>query len=217
MKKSRDFITYYIDLTKPISKELEKKAKSCINSGVKIRPFNRLRTNKELKWWIKLFLETFEDHWGYTPAPAEEVKSRFGIKQLRWFVDSNLFLIAEYNGKPIAYLFSTPEYNQIFKKMKGSLDPYQLLKFLSMKNQINVGKMQYIGIKKEYRNINVGSCLNYEALVVMKNKGYIGSEVGVIDEKNTVAHKTISITGAKPYKRYRVFEKTIDKNNSEGA
>ena len=217
MKKSRDFITYYIDLTKPIPKELEKKAKECIKSGVKIRPFNRLRTNKELKWWIKLFLETYEDHWGYTPAPAREVKSRFGIKQLRWFVDSNLFLIAEYKGKPIGYLFSTPEYNQIFIKMKGSLNPFQLLKFLFMKNRINKGKMQFIGIKKEYRNINIGACLNYETIVEMKNKGYIGSEVSLIDEKNTAAHKIISITGAKPYKRYRVFEKTIYKKKSEGA
>lgn len=210
MKKARDFITYYIDLTKPLPIKLKEKAQQCIGSGIKIRPFNRLRTKKELKWWVDLFLETFADHWGYVLVSADEVKSRFGVKQLRWFVDPKLFLIAEYNGSPIAYIWSTPEYNQIFQKMNGRLGPYQLLKILLTKNQINKGKLQFIGIKKDFRNKNIGSCLNYETLIEMKRRGYIGAEVGVIDEQNAIANSTIVKTGAKKYKRYRVFEKNIN-------
>ena len=210
MKKARDFITYYIDLTKPLPIKLKEKAQQCIESGIKIRPFNRLRTKKELKWWVDLFLEAFADHWGYVPVSAEEVKSRFGVKQLRWFVDPKLFLIAEYNSSPIAYIWSTPEYNQIFQKMNGRLGPYQLLKILLTKNQINKGKLQFIGIKKDFHNKNIGSCLNYETLIEMKRRGYIGAEVGVIDEQNAIANSTIVKTGAKKHKRYRVFEKNIN-------
>jgi len=210
MKKARDFITYYIDLTKPLPIKLKEKAQQCIESGIKIRPFNRLRTKKELKWWVDLLLETFADHWGYVLVSAEEVKSRFGVKQLRWFVDPKLFLIAEYNGSPIAYIWSTPEYNQIFQKMNGCLGPYQLLKILLTKNQINKGKLQFIGIKKDFRNKNIGSFLNYETLIEMKRRGYIGAEVGFIDEQNAIANSTIVKTGAKKYKRYRVFEKNIN-------
>ena len=115
MKKARDQLVYYIDLTKPIPKQLQEKSQQCSASGVKIRHFNRMRTNKELKWWIELFLQTFEDHWEYVPVSAMEVKSRFGIKQLRWFVDARLFLVAELDGSPVAYLWSTPDYNQIFQ------------------------------------------------------------------------------------------------------
>ena len=71
MKKVRDQLFYYIDLTKPIPKKLEEKARQCVLSGVKIRSFNRLRTQKELKWWVKLFLETFSDHVGYVPVPED--------------------------------------------------------------------------------------------------------------------------------------------------
>ena len=114
MKKVRDFISYYIDLSKPLPQQLKEKAQHCKDSGIKIRPFNRLRTQKELNWWINLFLESFTDHWGFVPTSTEEVRSRFGVKQIRWAVDQKLFLIAEYNELPVAFLWSTPEYNQIF-------------------------------------------------------------------------------------------------------
>ena len=210
MKKIRDFITYYIDLTKPLPDKLKENAQQCIEFGVKIRTFNRLFANRELKWWVELFLETFAGQWGYVPVSTEEVKSRFGVKQVRWFVDSKLFLIAEYKGSPIAYIWSTPEYNQIFKNLNGRLGPYQLLKILLSRKQINKGKLHFISIKKEFRDKNIGSFLNYETLVEMKRRGYIGAEVGIIDEQNAIAHSTIAKTGAKKYKRFRVFEKIIN-------
>jgi len=209
MKKTRDLLLYYIDLTKPIPAELEKKARICVESGIKIRKFNRLRTKKELKWWIGLFLETFADHWGYVPVSAQEVKTRFGVKQMRWFVDPSLFLIAEIKGLPVAYIWSTPEYNQIFQKIKGRLGPFQILFLLFKKGRINKGKLHLIGIKKEFRGYNIGSCLNYEILVNMKNRGYVSAEIGWVDEKNVAVHKIIAITGAKIYKKHRVFDKNI--------
>jgi hypothetical protein len=209
LKKSRDLFLYYIDLTKPIPKELEEKARQCIDSGIQVRPFNRLRTQKELKWWVELFLETFSDHWGYVHVSAEEVKTRFGVKQIRWFVDPRLFLVAEYKGQPVAYIWSTPDYNQIFQKMNGRLGPFELLRYLYTKRKINSGKLHLIGIKKEYRNQNIGSFLNYKILMEMKNRGYAGAEVGWIDEQNAIAHTTIAITGATLYKKHRVFEKDL--------
>jgi ribosomal protein S18 acetylase RimI-like enzyme len=209
MNKVRDQYLYYIDLTQPLSYKLKQGAQQCKKSGVKIRPFNRLHTTKELNWWIDFFMETFEDHWGYVPVSAEEVKLRFGIKQLQWFVDSRLFLIAELDNSPVAYLWSTPDYNQVFQRMNGRLTPNQILRFLWLKKHIKRGKLHLIGIRKKFRNQQIGSYLNYEVLKEMKQRGYIGAEVGWIDEKNTAAHATISKTGATLYKKFRVVEKKI--------
>lgn len=209
LKKSRDFFHYSIDLTKPLPKDLEEKARQCLLSGIQVRPFNRLRTRRELKWWIKLFLETFSEHWGFVPVSPEEVKTRFGVKQLRWFVDPGLFLIAESNGSPVAYLWSTPEYNQVFQNMHGRLGPVEAFRFLVTQRKINAGKLHFIGIRKGFRQQNIGSLLNYKVLVEMKNRGYTYAEVGWIDEHNTIAHTTIAITGATVFKKHRVFEKDL--------
>jgi hypothetical protein len=163
-----------------------------------------------MKWWIDLFLETFSGHWGFVPVATKEVKTRFGVKQIRWITDPSLFLIAEYNNSPVAYIWALPDYNQIFKKMNGRLGPYQIFQALIDRRHINIGRMPIIGIKKEFRNKNIGSYLNYLILVEMKKRGYIGADVGWIDEKNAVAHSTIAITGAKLYKKFCVFDKDLN-------
>jgi len=141
IKKARDFLIYYIDLKKPISNKLLEKAQKCAASDIKIRPFNRLHTQKELKWWIKFFLECFAYHWRYVPVSEDEVRSRFGVKQMRWFVEPRLFIIAEHNNSPVAFIWFTTDYNQIFQKMNRILGLFHILPFLIKKQQIN---------KKEY-------------------------------------------------------------------
>jgi len=206
MKKIRDLVLYYIDLTKPIPPKLEEKAKECATSGVVLRPFHRFRTGKELAWWVDFFLETFAEHWGYVPVSPEEVRTRFGVKQLRWIVDPRLFLIAEFKGSPVAYLWATPDYNEIFQKMNGRLGLWNILKFFYTRRRIRTGRLHLIGIKKDFRDRNIGSYLNYAALIAMKKRGFIGAEVGWIDEENTAAHNTMAVTGGTVYKKYRVFE-----------
>jgi hypothetical protein len=209
LKKTRDFFHYTIDLTHPLPKELEEKAQHCLSSGITLRTFKRLQTGNELKWWTKLFLDTFSEHWGFVPVSPAEVKTRFGVKQLRWFVDTKLFLIAESNGQPVAYLWSTPEYNQVFQKMHGRLGPIEAIRFLFAQRTINAGKLHFVGIRKDFRHQNIASLLNYRALREMKNRGYVRAEVGWIDEQNTIAHSTIAYTGAVVYKKHRVFEKKL--------
>jgi len=57
MKKSRDLLVYYMDLKDHIPEYLKEAAKRCEENGVKIRGFNRLRTGKEMKWWVELMKE----------------------------------------------------------------------------------------------------------------------------------------------------------------
>ncbi|HVQ00625.1 MAG TPA: hypothetical protein VMT57_03840 [Candidatus Thermoplasmatota archaeon] len=209
MIKVRDFFDYYVDLTRSIPDQLKQRADDCAASGVKIRRFRRLRTGTELRWWVPLFLETFSDHWGFVPVSPEEVTTRFGVKQLRWTVDPRLFLIAEVEGEPVAYLWATPDYNQLFQSMDGRLGPVQYLQVLIGMRRITTGKLHFIGIKNACRHRHVASYLNYAALMEMQRRGYQGAEVGMIDEMNPHAHQTIAITGATRYKTHRVFEKSL--------
>lgn len=213
MRKAKDLFSYYVDLKKPLPETLSEKAEQCLESDIHIRRFNRLRTNKELDWWIDFFLKTFSDHWGFVPVSPKEVRLRFGVKQMRWIVDPGLFFIAEQNGTPVAYLWGTPEYNQILKQMNGRLTFFGFLSFLLRKKTIDKGILHLIGISKNLRHHQVASCLNYLALIEMKKRGFKGAEVGWIDADNKIAHKTISLTGARIFKKYRVFEKEITGQN----
>jgi len=215
MNKSRDQLIYYIDLKQPIPDCLKKTAEHCREKGVKIRRFNRLRTRKEMKWWVKMMIDTFSDHWGYVPVSSNEVKKRFGIKQVRWFVDSQLFLVAEIDKQPVAFIWATPDYNQVFKKMKGNLGLIGIFKFLWNEDKTNQGKLNLIGVKREYCNQGIASYLNYCAMLEMKRRGYVGAEIGWVDDQNAASKRIIEKTGAKMYKKFRVFEKDIQDKKKE--
>jgi len=214
MSKCRDLILYSINLTQPLPHQLKKKHILSSKQDISIRPFNRWRIGKEFIWWIPMLLRTFSKHWGYVPIEEEEVLSRFGIKNLRWHIDPRLFLVAEHKGRPIAYLWATPDYNQLFKSMNGKFGFLDYFKVFFRRNSITQGKLHLIGIEEKFRHHAIGSSLNYAVLDEMKKRGYDTAEVGWIDEENQIAHTTISITGAIPYKKHRVFEKKIE--NQEG-
>jgi hypothetical protein len=208
--KLKDFNGYYIDLTKPIPNELVKIAQYVKNKNVKIRKFNRLKSKKEIEWWSKFMISSFIDHWGYTPVNKEEIKSRYGVKNIRWFVDNNLFLIAEKDDVPIGFSWTFPDYNKFFKTKKGKVNIKSYLNLYLKKYKIREANMNIIGINKEFHNNGIASLLNYSTISELKKRGYKGAEIGITDEENIASQKIIQRTGAKLHKIYRVYEKRIN-------
>jgi hypothetical protein len=210
MKKLKDLVSYNVNLNKKISnQEIIKCKKKCEKMGIKIRKFKSYKFKKEMEWWIDIFMNEFQDHWGYTSIPYEEVRSRFGIKQLRWIVDSDLFLVAEKNNKPIGFRLSLPDYNLIFKKFNGKFGILELLYVINNRKKINRGRFIAMGIKKEYRGKGIGTCLNYHTILEMNKRGYLSAEYGWIDENNIASKKAGEKIGGHLYKIYRVYEKNI--------
>jgi len=209
LKKSKDLVSYHVNLSKSIPSKIKETAKRCEESGIKIRPFNRFKFKSEMDWWLKMFMEEFSDHWGYTDVSLDEVKTRFGIKQLRWILDTGLFLVAEIDNKPIGFRWTLPDYNQVFKKLDGKLGLIGSIKVLFTRHKINRGRFIVMGIKKKYRGKGIGTCMNYHNLVEMKKRGYVSAEYGWIDENNIASRKAGENIGGTHYKTYRVYEKDL--------
>jgi len=210
MKKHRDLLNFSVDLTKPLSNELRDIAqKTATKYHLHLRKFNRWKSRSELNWWIPFFLKTFSSHWGYIPVENDEVRKRYGLRNIRWVIDADLFIIAEDSTGPVGYLWGTPDYNQVFKKIDGPIDLFSALKNIGTLRSIDYGKLNVIGIKKEYQNKQLALLLNYEILVRMQKRGYKSADIGWIDEKNTAALKVIEKMDATPHKKFRVFEKDI--------
>jgi hypothetical protein len=76
--------------------------------------------------------------------------------------------------------------------------------------KINRGRFNFVGIKKDWQGKSLGSAMNYYTMLEMKQRGYPGAECGWIDEENIASQRTIEKTGAKFYRKYRVYEIKID-------
>jgi GNAT superfamily N-acetyltransferase len=155
-------------------------------------------------------IKTFTKHWGYIPVKKDEIKERYGIKNIRWFLDKKLFLIAEKDGKPIGFSWTFPNYNQLFKNINGKFNFIDYLRFYSNIKKINQANMNIIGIEKNFQKKGIASLLNFNTISELKKRGYKSAEIGVVDEYNIPSQKIIQKTGAEPYKKFRIYEKIIN-------
>lgn len=208
-EKSRDLVSYHIDLTKPIPESVSFTATKCLEQGITIRPFNRFNYKKDIRLWFTLLHEIFSDHYGYTPATFEEVKLVYGIKYLKYVMNPRLFLFAEKDNQTIGFRISVPDFNIIFQRIQSKFNLIGLLRFLWYWPHIDRGRFIMMGIKKEYRGMQIGSALNYYTLLEMKRKRYRCAEYGWIDENNIASLRAGEKIGGIPSKKYRIFEKQI--------
>lgn len=210
LKKSRDQFVYCIDLSKPTAEVLGEAVQSCEEKGFSIRCFRRFAIKDEMKWWMPLMKETFQHHWCYIDVGEEEILNRFGVKDLFWTVDPELFMVLLFEGRPVGFKWSLPDYNQLLKRFNGKLGVWQMLQFLMLQRRITRGKFNLVGIEKQFRRMGVGSFMNYYTIELMKKRGYTSASCGWIDEKNVASCRTIEKAGAKISEKFRVFEKKID-------
>jgi hypothetical protein len=216
-KKLKDLVSYNIELDKEIisKKDYNNSIQKSKELGIKIRKFDRFNFKGEMNWWTELLISEFKDHWGYTSISKDDVKNRFGIKQLRWIVDPPLFLVAENDNLPIGFRWSLPDYNLIFSKFNGKFGFFQLLYLLFNKRKINRGRFIIMGIRKDFRSKGIGTLLNYYTILEMKKRGYLRAEYGWIDEENIASRKSAEKIGGDLYKIYRVYEKNIRQINEK--
>ncbi len=208
-RRAREQLLYRVDLTKSLSRNLVEIEEKWRIKGVNIRYFNRLRVNKELSWWIPFTMKVFSNHWGYVPVSYDEVRSRFGIKELRWFIDPHLFIIAERNDEPIGFLWAIPDYNQVIKRFNGRINMMSFLKFLWFRRYIESGKLHLIGVKEDFRGEGLALYMNYKVLLEMKKRNYRSAEIGWVDAENKASRRVVEKTGAQLYKKYMIYRYSL--------
>jgi hypothetical protein len=120
-----------------------------------------------------------------------------------------LVIIAELDGKPIAFAFALPNLNEVIKRINGRLTPWGILKFLYYRKKIKGVRVLVFGILKEFRHTGVSYMLYSELDKNSIGKGYEWCETSWQLEDNEPVNRFVESLGGKVYKKYRIFEKKI--------
>jgi len=206
---TRDLVAFYMPAEKEapqrITRVVERIRKS---SGITLRNINMARLNDELKVIHMLYNLTLTKNWGFVPITYEDLQSVAG--ELKAFVDPTMVMIAEKNGEPIGFSLMFPNINEIMWKVKKSPRWLRVIKFIwyLKTSHPREARLAVLGVHPEYRNAGLGALFYYETLIRGQKK-YIGGELSWVDSENVDIIKGITLMGAKPYKRYRLFEKQL--------
>lgn len=179
-------------------------------SEITIRKINMKNFKEEADKLRDVYNKAWDKNLGFVPMNDEEYD--YQAKDLKMILDPDFCLVAEQHGKIIGFGAAIPDINEILVKIKrGRLFPTGLLKLLWNKKKVSGLRILLLGVVEGYRKMGIEACLYGNIIKAYKAKGLKYAEASWTLEHNDLVNNAIIAIKGDPYKKYRIYEKSIAK------
>lgn len=176
--------------------------------GIQIRPFNLKNADVEFARVKEIYNDCWSANWGFVPLSDAEMKDI--QKSVLTFADPDLAFFIYYDDEPAAVCIIFPDVNPLLKRLNGRVGLLGLLKVLLYRGEITGLRCLMLGVKEKYRQLGVPMLVFHHIFEVVRKKAkYNYLEMGWTLEDNDAVNTLALEAGAKPYKKYRIFRKTL--------
>ncbi len=208
LKKAMDLLAYKLISNDPIPERVQTVAdRMRRRAGITLRSINMSDFDNEARRINSIYRDAWEKNWGFVPMTEEEFFHM--ARQLKQIIDPNLVIIAEHEGKPVAFSLAVPDVNQALIHLNGKLLPVGLLKLLwhtKIRNKIDGARIIMLGVMPRFQKRGIDSMLYVSTYQRGVERGYAWAELSWILETNDLMRRGAEQLGAKMYKRYRIVE-----------
>ncbi|TET96004.1 MAG: GNAT family N-acetyltransferase [Candidatus Zixiibacteriota bacterium] len=208
LKKAMDLLAYKLISDDPIPERVQTVAdRMRRRAGITLRSINMSDFDNEARRINSIYRDAWEKNWGFVPMTEEEFFHM--ARQLKQIIDPNLVIIAEHEGKPVAFSLAVPDVNQALIHLNGKLLPVGLLKLLwhtKIRNKIKGARIIMLGVMPRFQKRGIDSMLYVATYQRGVERGYTWAELSWILETNDLMRRGAEQLGAKMYKRYRIVE-----------
>jgi hypothetical protein len=213
--KAKDFYAWWYTSGQIEERTRRVAEKTLALPNVKVRTMDLKQFRREVEIVRDIYNSAWSGNWGFTPFTAEELE--IIATEYKMFVDPEIALVAEVDGKPAAMCFAVPDVNELTKDFDGELmrNPLNLVKlFFRLKfKRPKHARLILLGVKEEFRASHrygtLAAVLYVEVARRGGARGYVGGELGWTLEDNALINRGIERMGARKYKTYRVYEKAL--------
>jgi hypothetical protein len=168
---------------------------------------------KKFKEAVTTFKGLFNEAWstvnnhGWVPLTDAEFDVITG--DLKQITDPDLVMLARVDGKVVGGVICLPDYNEIFRKWKGKIFPFNFIDMFTKKRKIKCLRIVILGVLPEYQKKGLDAIMYYEIMERGMAKGMTWAEASYIVEDNLPMFKPLMNIGGEIYKTYQVMEKNI--------
>ena len=218
-EKAKDLLAFHIDLANIPMDRLSRIAAKVRerNPTVSLRPVLKKTLEQDIAKVKEVYNAAWQQNWGFVPMTDAEVD--FMASRLKPLLMEGLIWLAEVGPEPVGFLLALPDYNIALQPLKGHLLTPRLIGFLPYL----VGwkcpprtRVLTLGVKEKYRSKGLETAMLIEGLKVGFAAGVRESEASWILEDNLMMCRIMETIGGKPYKRYRIYQKTEDRRQKTG-
>ena len=209
--KQTDLVAYTLDpMDMPekllrLAKGIEERLK---RRNITIRCINMKDFTNEVDKVKVIYNAAWDKNLGFVPMTDDEFK-HMG-KDMKMILDKDFAYVAEENGKMIGFSLTIPNVNEIFITIKrGRLFPTGIFKLLMNQSKIKSARVITLGVLEEYRKLGIDVVFYAKNMETARKKKLKYAEASWILENNKEMNSPLISINAKPYKKYRIYEKKL--------
>jgi GNAT superfamily N-acetyltransferase len=213
LAKAKDLLAWWFDDSQDMCARWNRMAEWLgRRGGIKLRAFRMNDFEAEVKRCNAIYSAATARNWGFVKLSDAEFLHL--AKQMARISVPEFVLLAEVDGKPVGFSVTLPDLNEAIRPLGGRLTtfglPIGLVRLLFRIRKIKTARMMVLDVLEGYRRRGVGELLILRTLDYGKRAlGDIHAELSWTLEDNTAVTHTIESVGAKPYKRYRIYERFL--------
>jgi GNAT superfamily N-acetyltransferase len=211
----KKLLTYELDITRefpPIVQRIVAAGEK--NPRIKIRPVEVKHFAREAAIVIDILNDAWSDNWGFVPFTAREAE--YGGKKMTPLIREDLNMIAELDGKPVAFMLTWSNANEPIKEIGGKLFPFGWIRMLRWLRdpQCNTMRVPLMGVKKEFQNSRLASQLAFMMIEhirrnAVKSYGATRGEIGWVLDDNKGMLAIADAIDSHVNKEYVIYEKAL--------
>ena len=207
--KEKDLLAFLIEGDYRLPEWMDRLAERIARKqGINIRPFRLKEADAEFARVREIYNASWAGNWGFVPLSEHEMRDI--QKSVMKFADPDLAFFIDYERDPAAVCVIFPDINPLLKRLNGRIGLLGLLKAVLYRREITGLRCLMFGVKDAYRQMGLPLLAVYHILeVVRQKKKYRSLEMGWTLEDNEAVNTLIEEAGARPYKKYRLFRKSL--------
>lgn len=210
--KAKDVVAYLQDVVPGFPEDVMRLVRRAEKRGIRIRHIDMRRIDEEFQLVKDIFNDAWSGNWGFVPFTSAELTHM--AKGLKPLLDPTWTAVAEYEGKAVGFAILLPNLNEVIRDFGGRLLPFNWLKMLlRLKRGVRTGRVPLMGVRRNFAGSLLGGmvplAMIHSLQVHAAPKGMLHGELSWILEDNRPMRSMIEALGAKAYKTYRVYEKSL--------
>ena len=213
--RAKTLLTYELNIAKPLPPLTERIVKMGErNPRIVVREAGRTDYEGDVRIILHILNDAWSGNWGFVPFTDREIA--YAAKKLRPLVHPELVRIAELDGRPVAFMITFPDMNEVLRDIDGRLFPLgwlRLLRWLRKPRGRNM-RVPLMGVLREHQNTRLASQLAFMMIEYIRREavakfGADRGELGWILDDN---QGMVAIAGAidsRVNREYWIFEKPL--------
>lgn len=213
--RAKTLYTYDLDISKPFGPLVQRIIRSGNQDArINIRRVRKADWDSEVAIILGILNDAWSDNWGFVPFTPREVA--YAGKKLRPLIFEELNMIAELDGRPVAFMLTWPDINDALAKIKGKLFPFGWITMLRwLRHPKGAGmRVPLMGVLKEFHSSRLAGQLAFmmiEDIRIQANTkfGSTRGELGWVLDDNQGMNAIADAIRSKVNREYLIYERAI--------